>query len=81
MDGSGEEGNGPGHGHEVPVGGVGASGGTGLDGEDEGLVAEMLEDFLKARDNEDFEARAFLETRVAEDLERKGELGGELEEA
>ena len=79
MDGAGEEGNGPGDGHEVPVGGVGASGGECLDGEDEELVAEMLEDFLEARDNEDFEA--FLETRGAEDLEREGEQGGELEEA
>ena len=79
MDGDGEEGNGPADGHEVPVRGVGASGGEGLDGEDEKLVAEMLEDFLEARDNKDFEA--FLETRGAEDLEREGELGGELEEA
>ena len=61
------------------MGGVGASGGEGLDGEDEELVAEMLEDFLEARGNEDFEV--FLETRGAEDLEREGELGGELEEA
>ena len=79
MDRAGEEGNGPGDGHEVPVGVVGASGGEGLDGEDEELVAEMLEDFLEAWDNEDFEA--FLETWGAENLERGGELGGELEEA
>ena len=64
LDGDGE---GDGDGHEVGHDEDCLPGGEGLNGEDEELAAEMLESFLEARDDEDFEVL----------LENWGEEGGE----